>query len=627
MRVDGIPRMRPGGRTWFIVLPDGRNGRSVGEGFRNHAPQLVEHASGRPWIAGQWAPDEMTVASAGRAHIAIIGCCPITSTQLSALLAGVECIADVDRIVRELSGSFHLIASVQGQVRVQGSVSALRQVFYARVAGLTVAADNAQVLVSLTGTAIDDRLIASRLAYPQLPYPLDDQCLWRGVRNLSSDCCLILDDEGGDHILQWWSVPEPVLPLTEGAVAVRHALTDAVKDRTTGDGIISADLSGGMDSTSLCFLAASQAADLLTVRRVEADAGSDDDLWARRAGKDLPGAEHLVFGHNEAPLIYAGLASAGAGPEGPYRWIRSRGRHIHLARLLAERGCRLHLTGHGGDELFGVCPSYLHALARSHPLIAARHARGYRALRRWSAWDTLCALNDGTTFAAWLAAIAGQLSAPPLAPTIPHFGWGWPVRMPPWATPAAIEATSSLLREKAAEMPAPLARSRVEHEVLQQIRVCGRTVRQIAALVADMGAGAQLAAPYLDDRVIEAALTVRLHERMTPWKYKPLLAAAVRGVVPDEILGRTTKGDFTADVYAGLKRHREALLELFADSVLAQRELIDTDALRAAIVGVHPTFTTLIPLEQTVACEMWLRAADCASRHPAGKSTGESPCH
>lgn len=243
-----------------------------------------------------------------------------------------------------------------------------------------------------------------------------------------------------------------------------------------------------------------------------------------------------MFGHNETPLIYAELASAGAGTEDPYRWMRSRGRHIHLARLLAEQGCRLHLTGHGGDELFGAFPSYLHALARSHPLIAARHARGYRALRRWSAWDTICALNDGTTFAAWLAAIAGQLSAPPLVPMIPHFGWGWPVRMPPWATPAAVEATSSLLRDKAAEMPASLAPSRVEHEVLQQIRVCGRTVRQVAALVADMGAGAQLAAPYLDDRVIEAALTVRLHERMTPWKYKPLLAAAMRGVVPTRSL-------------------------------------------------------------------------------------------
>jgi len=511
-------------------------------------------------------------------------------------------------------------------VRVQGSISALRQVFYAQVAGTTVAADNVQVLVSLTRAAIDDRLIASQLAYPQLPYPLDGQCLWRGVCSLSPDCCLILDDKGGGHVLQWWSAPEPVLPLAEGAVAVCHSLTDSVKARIAGGGIISADLSGGMDSTSLCFLAASQAADLLTVRRVEADPGSDDDLWARRAGKELPGAEHLVFGYHEAPLIYAKIANAEGNPEGPYRWVRSRGRHVHLAGLLAERGCRLHLAGHGGDELFGAFPSYLHAIVRSNPLIAARHARGYRALRRWPAWHTLRALNDGATFTEWLTAVAGRLTAPPLASTTPYFGWGWPIRMPPWASSAAVEATSSLLRNKAAEIPAPLAGSRAQHEVLQQIRACGRTMSQVATLVVDRGAGVQLAAPYLDDRVIEAALAVQLHERMTPWQYKPLLAAAMRGVVPDEILGRTTKGDFTADVYAGLKRHRAALLELFADSALAQRGRIDGDALHAAIVGVHLTFTTLIPLEQTVACEIWLRAVDRASRHPQGKLNGEPRC-
>ncbi|MGH4020869.1 MAG: asparagine synthase-related protein [Pseudonocardiaceae bacterium] len=622
MTVSSPIRMSRVSGSWFIVLPDVDKARSVASALCTQAPQLVEHVSGQPWIVGQWTADEMTLATVGRVRVAVIGCCPITATRLSALLADVHRVADLDQPIRALPGCFHLVASVDGEVRVQGSISALRQVSYARIAGLTVAADNVQVLVSSTGAAIDDRLIAARMAYPQLPYPLDDQCLWQGVQNLPPDCYLVLDGEGRSRVLRRWSPPAPVLPLVEGAVAVRQALTDAIAARTAGERIISADLSGGMDSTSLCFLAAPRA-DLLTVRRVEADPGSDDDLWARRAATELPSAEHVVFGHDEAPPIYAASASVEEGTEGPYRWIRTRGRHVHLARLLVERGCRLHLTGHGGDELFGAFPSYLHALARSHPRIATKHMRGYRALRRWSTWSTLRAVSDSTTFPAWLAASADQLTAPPPAPTVPHLGWGWPVRMPPWATPTAVEAARGLLRDKATEMPAPLAHPRVQHEVLQYIRACGRAVRQVAMLASDVGT--QLAAPYLDDRVIEAALAVRLHERMTPWRYKPLLAAAMRDIVPDEILGRTTKGDFTADVYAGLRRHRAGLLELFEDSALAQRGLIDTDALRATILGVHPTFTTLIPLEQTVACEVWLRAAACTPQHAPGELTGESP--
>ncbi len=560
----------------------------------------------------------MTFVTNERASVAVIGS-SINAARLLTLANHVYKVADLDQLACILPGSFHLVASVAGEVRVQGSVSAVRQVSYTRVDGVTVASDNANVLVFLVGAAVDDGAVALQLAYPQLPYALDDQCLWQGIQNLSPDCYLVFDAEGRVRVRRWWFPPDAVLTLTEGANAVCRALTDAVAVRTAGDGVISADLSGGMDSTSLCFLAAPRAAHFLTVRRVEADPGSDDDLWARRAAAELPGAEHLVFAHGEAPLIYADVADVEGDPEGPYRWIRTRGRHAHLIELLAERGCRQHLTGHGGDELFGAFPSYLHTLARTHPRIAISHLRGYRGLRRWSWRETMCALTDRTTFVEWLAACAEQLTAPPPAPTIPSFGWGWPPRMPPWATPGAVEAARDLVRDAAAGMPAPLAGSRAQHEALQYVRTCGRAVRQIVRIASD--AGTRLAAPYLDDRVIEAALAVRLHERMTPWQYKPLLAAAMRRIVPDEILARTTKGDFTADVYAGVKRHRASLLELFADSVLARRGMIDIDALRGSIRGMHPTFVTLIPLEQTVACEIWLRAAT-GVQHPRVNPSG-----
>jgi hypothetical protein len=42
----------------------------------------------------------------------------------------------------------------------------------------------------------------------------------------------------------------PNLSLTEAAAAVRTALTDAVGTCTAGGGTVSADLSGGLDSTS-----------------------------------------------------------------------------------------------------------------------------------------------------------------------------------------------------------------------------------------------------------------------------------------------------------------------------------------------------------------------------------------
>lgn len=593
-------------RDWFAVLPDCDQSRSVAATLCARSPRVVKHASGRPWIVGHWPEDEMTLATGGRVSVAVIGC-SINATSLLALVGRVHDVADFDQLARNLPGCFHLVASVADDVRVQGSVSTVRQIYHARVDGITVASDSIELLVSLAGATMNDDAAALRMAYPQLPYPLDDLCHWHEVQNLPPDCYLLLKSADGVRARRWWSPPSAVQSLREGADALRQVLADAVAVRTAEGGVTSADLSGGMDSTSLCYLAAARADRLLTVRRVEADPGSDDDLWARRAAADLPNAEHLVFAHNEAPLIYADVADFEGDPEGPFRWVRTRGRHVHLVELLAKRKCRQHFTGHGGDELFGTFPSYLHTLTRTHPRIAVGHLRGYRGLRRWSWQETMRALADRTTFAEWLAACAEQLTSPHPVPTTPQFGWGWPVRMPPWATPGAIEAARDLVRTVATTVPQPLAESRAQHEVLQYVRTCGRAVRQVARLASD--AGVRLAAPYLDDRVIEAALAVRLHERMTPWHYKPLLATAMHGIVPGAVLSRTTKGDFTADVYAGLKRHRASILNLFADSVLARKGLIDTDALRRTVCGMHPNFATLIPLEQTVACEIWLRAA------------------
>ncbi|MGO4753863.1 asparagine synthase-related protein, partial [Streptomyces sp. 2MCAF27] len=111
-------------------------------------------------------------------------------------------------------------------------------------------------------------------------------------------------------------------------------------------------------------------------------------------------------------------------------------------------------------------------------------------------------------------------------------------------------------------------------------------------------AGVALHQPYLDDRVVEAALAVRLHERVTPWRYKPLLAESMRGLVPDVVLGRTTKGDFSADVRAGRQRNLTALLEVFADSALAEMGLVSPGALREYLLTPHADISRDITTEK-----------------------------
>ncbi len=51
----------------------------------------------------------------------------------------------------------------------------------------------------------------------------------------------------------------------------------------------------------------------------------------------------------------------------------------------------------------------------------------------------------------------------------------------------------------------------------------------MASLFAEEGLHLDL--PCLDDRVVEAVLSVRVHERGTPWRNKALLSEAMRGTL------------------------------------------------------------------------------------------------
>jgi asparagine synthase (glutamine-hydrolysing) len=143
------------------------------------------------------------------------------------------------------------------------------------------------------------------------------------------------------------------------------------------------------------------------------------------------------------------------------------------------------------------------------------------------------------------------------------------------------------------------------------MRFVSRITRQLDQMASRIGV--TLAAPYHDDRVIEAGLAVRPQERITPWRYKPLIIEAMGGIVPDESLTRQTKANGSCDADPGLRRHRRELLTLWEDSRLAELGLIDADALRETCTRPLPPELQFGGLDQTVACEVWLRSLERAT--------------
>ncbi|WP_320777428.1 asparagine synthase C-terminal domain-containing protein, partial [Streptomyces sp. CRN 30] len=546
--------------------------------------------------------------AAGRARVAVAGFCPATGGELTAAADRLRSLADLGAVARRLDGSAHLLASVGGRVRAQGTASGVRAVFHTRLAGVTVASDRPDTLARLTGAGVDDEALALRLLTPGVPHPLRDRPVWRGVHQVPAGRCLLINDDGAERTATWWSPPEPAVPLREGAPAVREALTAAVRDRVrTAGQVVSTDLSGGMGSGAVAHLAAGAGPRLVTVRTPRLDTAGDDAEWALRTTARLPDAEHLAPEYEGAPTMFAGL-DAGHGPvlaaEPPFR-VRAGARLTDTAERVAARGSRLHLCGHGGDEVFHAAAVSVHSLLRCRPWAGARLLRERRSPGRWPLAPTVRGLADSRSFSAWLIAAGGQLRDPFPSPFTPHLGWTAPLRMPAWASPDAVAVVRDALRQAAHEWPFPLGHGRAAHVTLEAVHRAGAMVRYAAGLTA--AHGVELAAPYLDDRVVEAALAVRLHERARSHRRRPLLAEAVHGLVPEDLLRRSRAGDHGEDVFDGLHRHRAGLLRLFGDSLLAGRGLVDEAAVRAVLAD-HVFALPLRSLEPTLGCEVWLRA-------------------
>ncbi|MFK4268777.1 asparagine synthase-related protein [Streptomyces milbemycinicus] len=600
-----------------MVLPDSTDGENIAGRLRGgEFSRVVPHASGRPWIVGDWAAEDVIRATAGDRQIAMLGCASTTAGDLADALARIRRMEDFDRLSRTVPGSYHLVAAVGGVVRAQGTLSSACQIFHTTVDNVPVAANSPQLLAQLAGTGPAEELLAARLLAPWPPWPLGERPLWRRVEALGTGCWLELAPDGGRRTVRWWAPPTPDVPLHEAAPRIRAALQDAVAARARRAGPISSDLSGGMDSTSLTFLAARDAERLLTTRWEAEDPADEDRVWARTAAAHLTDAEHLVLPKRQAPLWFTGLTTPGEDAEGPFAWIRTRARLEYMAREVATRGSTVHLTGHGGDELFFTTPQYLHTLVRTHPLAAIRHVRAHRALYRWKAVPTLRSLLDRKSFEQWLAATAGTLTDPlPEYATRPDFGWGIAYRLPPWVTPSAADAARQLLRDAVDSAPAPLAPLRGQHSALQDIRLCGDTLRRVSRLTSRHGVSWQ--APFTDDAVVEAALAVRFEDIADTRRYKPALAAAMDGFVPSQVLRRPTKSEYSAEAYAGLRGNRRDLLQLCEDSRLARLGMVDADALRATLVSLPPSSLTLLPLISTLACEIWLRSLPPVAGRPA----------
>ncbi|MDF3293091.1 asparagine synthase-related protein [Streptomyces silvisoli] len=598
--------------TWFVVLPDREIHPDVMRQLRQRAAQAVSHPSGRPWLVGAWSPHELTFAAAGEVRLAVAGVCSLTTEELAIRARRVHSLAAVESALGKAHGSFHVIASVGGHTYVRGTLSGERRVYLTAVEGGVICADRARTLAWLTSAELDTAQLAVRLTGFTAPHPLAGGALWRGIRRVIPGEALHLDPGGQWRTARWWQAPEGELPLSEAAPALRQALREAVALRVRPGEVLGADLSGGMDSTSLCFLAAEVGARLVTATLRWTAPGNEDHAYAQHAAELLPGAEHLVFPSAELPAHFTGLDDRRDPGDEPSAALRDRAQQHHLAEAMRARGAVRRLSGHGGDHVVQPPDAYVHGLLRRSPLVGLRHAAGLRARRRWQLAAVARMLLDGHAYGTWLARTTGQLRAAPARRVIraPQ-GWGLQPQLPPWASDQAVDLVGELLRAAARNVE-PLAVERGRHAWIHQAQEAGRIAGHLAYGTA--AEGLPVHSPFCDDAVINACLATLPQEAATPWSYKPLLAAAMHGLVPTRVLHRTTKDHCGVEWQHGLRLHRRELAAWAEESRLVASGVANAELLRRALLSPGLLRGGSAELESTLGAEAWLRDLEA---HPA----------
>ncbi len=206
---------------------------------------------------------------------------------------------------------------------------------------------------------------------------------------------IVRSDASGTRVTRYWDpapAGEPVRWLTERELEGFDAALDEAVDRCLSQGRTGIFLSGGFDSVSVAAVATDNARRLdlpapLALSLSFPDPECNEELVQRGVASQL-GLEQEVLGFPAAlqsrPLLSAALEMAGSWPVPMFNcWNPA---YAGLASAGVRRGCKVVLTGNGGDEWLSVSPYLAADLLRAGDvagfgryLLAVR--RSYKASR------------------------------------------------------------------------------------------------------------------------------------------------------------------------------------------------------------------------------------------------------
>jgi asparagine synthase (glutamine-hydrolysing) len=468
----------------------------------------------------------------------------------------------------------------------------VRKLYYTHRAGLFVFASRGDVLG--LGGHYDVQHLAELVAGCR---PSPDLSVYAGVSRLPAATMALV--KGGHLTLQqYWSFDsfEPerrwLKSEREATEVCQGLFTDSVRLRLNGKGDVWAQLSGGLDSSSIVSVAQSLAAKGTvagglagTVTFVDRQGtGTDERYYSDTVVKHWGVRNELIVD----PPLWHDDQYAPPLTDQPRLDFVFYPRDCRLCEIVQGAGGRVLLTGVGGDELFtGVMFFFADWIAQGRLLAATREMARRAAIGRVSFWEL-----------AYRNAILPLLPRPIRLHLVDE-----DERVPPWLSRAMVRRYGLQARAFGPLSHAGPLGHKYHHAIVTYLVDLARSMEFDV-----IGDTLELRHPFLHRPLVEFALRLPPDLCARPYARKWLLRQAMRGIVPEVVRTRVGKGR-QAELYAwSLATQGPLLAPLLRNPILADLGVVDAAQLAAAFNSAPSRHSIRYgAVQSTLIVEAWLQ--------------------
>jgi asparagine synthase (glutamine-hydrolysing) len=436
--------------------------------------------------------------------------------------------------------------------------------------------------LGLAPSEVDSEFLPHWLVYPHLR---TERTGLRDVRELLPGTRRTVSASGASTATLWspWhfaGAAGQIDDFEDSAERLRRTILQAVPAQARGQGSLILELSGGLDSSIIAAALRSGGVSFRSLNFATRTAEGDERRYARAVAAALS-AGHFEIDEADTPLEL-GLPDRQRLRPGVNAVVVPL--HRQFAMSGEALGADTFLTGAGGDNVF------CHLTTAAPVLDSWRRLGAAHALRQ-TVGDVsdICSCTSWTTARFALRKAIRSIRGPSAwrreqefihadaAPSRPEpHPWLDP---PGGSLPGKVEHVAALLR--------------IQHFVDPETRLSELPFLH----------------PLLAQPIVELCLRIPTWSWVSGGLNRAVARRAFRGLVPQEVLDRRSKGRLEGMCLRSYVRHRKDVAELLLGGLLRQTGLIDPDPLESYLEREEPPGDALYyRILELVSCELWLRS-------------------